>query len=68
MISDEDCGKILNKIFNSNIKKSELGFNNEQSCREYIFPILVHCMENINVFDEKRLEKLNNITNKLIYG
>lgn len=67
MISDE-YKETLNKIFDSNIKKAKVGFNIKESCRDYIFPILVHCMENINIFNEEQLENINQISNKLIYG
>ena len=67
MISDE-YKETLNKILDSNIKKTKAGFNIKESCRDYIFPILVHCIENINVFNEEQLENINQISNKLIYG
>ena len=55
----------LNSAIN-NMNKA--GFNIKESCRDYIFPILVHCMENINIFNEEQLENINQISNKLIYG
>lgn len=55
--------KVTDKQYNS-IKKEQFGFL-ENDCTVIIFPIFIHCFENINIFDNKEYHNIIHSLNKL---
>ena len=58
---------ILINIERQNIEATELGFINN-SCSPILFSILIHCVENIEIFNKDQLININSFINKLSYG
>nr|DAO50334.1 MAG TPA: hypothetical protein [Crassvirales sp.] len=44
----------------------ELGFVND-NCSTMIFSILIHCMENLEIFNSTQLNNISNFINKINY-
>lgn len=57
---------ILANMQSDNIKRLELGFMSDD-CAPMLFSILVHCMENIEIFNTAQLNNISNFINKLSY-
>lgn len=57
---------ILANIEKRNIDAIELGFINND-CAPALFSILIHCMENIEIFNTTQLNNVSNFINKLSY-
>ena len=57
---------ILANIEKRNIDAIELGFINND-CTPALFSILIHCMENIEIFNTTQLNNVSNFINKLNY-
>lgn len=49
---------LLSKIEIADIKRLELGFIND-NCDIQLLSILIHCIENINIFDNDELYNIN---------
>lgn len=49
-----------------NIDALELGFIND-NCAPMLFSILIHCIENIEIFNPTQLNNISNFINKLSY-
>ena len=58
---------ILIDIERRNIDAIELGFINNE-CSPILFSILIHCVENIEIFNKYQLININSFINKLSYG
>lgn len=58
---------ILVNIEKQNINALELGFVNDD-CSSMLFSILIHCMENIEIFNPTQLNNLYSFINKLSYA
>lgn len=58
-------GILTNMQFND-IKRLELGFISD-NCASMLFSILVHCMENVEIFNTTQLNNISNFINKLNY-
>ena len=58
---------ILIDIERRNIDAIELGFINND-CFPVLFSILIHCVENIEIFNKDQLININSFINKLSYG
>ena len=58
---------ILIDIERRNIGAIELGFINND-CSPILFSILIHCVENIEIFNNDQLININSFINKLSYG
>lgn len=58
---------ILIDIERRNIDAIELGFINND-CSPILFSILIHCVENIEIFNKDQLININSFINKLSYG
>lgn len=58
---------ILIDIERRNIEATELGFINN-GCSPILFSILIHCVENIEIFNKDQLININSFINKLSYG
>lgn len=58
---------ILIDIERRNIDAIELGFINND-CSPILFSILIHCAENIEIFNKDQLININSFINKLSYG
>lgn len=58
---------ILIDIEQRNIDAIELGFINND-CSPILFSILIHCVENIEIFNKDQLININSFINKLSYG
>ena len=58
---------ILIDIERRNIDAIELGFINND-CSPILFSILIHCVENIEIFNNDQLININSFINKLSYG
>ena len=58
---------ILIDIERRNIDTIELGFINND-CSPILFSILIHCVENIEIFNKDQLININSFINKLSYG
>lgn len=57
---------ILVNMDKRNIDALELGFINDD-CASMLFSILIHCMENIEIFNPTQLNNISNFINKLSY-
>lgn len=57
---------ILTNMQFDNIKRLELGFISDD-CASMLFSILVHCMENVEIFNTAQLNNISNFINKLSY-
>lgn len=58
----------LVNINENDIKLMELGFIADNNCNTMIFPILIHCMENLDIFNDEQLNNITLFINKLNYG
>lgn len=57
---------ILSNMQKRNIDALELGFIND-NCNIMLFSILIHCKENIEIFNDTQLNNISNFINKLSY-
>jgi len=62
-----DYNILLSNIEQNNIKNLEYGFINND-CTPTLFSILIHCVQNINIFNNNQLNNISNFINKLSYG
>lgn len=62
----DDYKSLLADMQSDNIKRLELGFISDD-CVPMLFSILIHCMENIEVFNSTQLNNISNFINKLSY-
>lgn len=62
----DNYNMILVNIEKRNIDALELGFIND-NCAPMLFSILIHCMENIEIFNPTQLNNISNFINKLSY-
>jgi hypothetical protein len=62
----DDYNSLLADMQSDNIKRLELGFISDY-CVPMLFSILIHCMENIEVFNSTQLNNISNFINKLSY-
>lgn len=62
----DDYNSLLVDMQSDNIKRLELGFISDD-CVPILFSILIHCMENIEVFNSTQLNNISNFINKLSY-
>lgn len=58
---------ILINVEKRNIDAIGFGFINN-NCSSMLLPILIHCMENIEIFNIKQLNNISNFINKVTYG
>lgn len=58
---------ILIDIEKQNIDAVELGFINND-CSSLLFSIIIHCVENIEIFNKNQLININSFINKFSYG
>lgn len=61
-----DYNSLLADMQSDNIKRLELGFISDD-CVPMLFSILIHCVENIEVFNSTQLNNISNFINKLSY-
>lgn len=59
--------KTIIKIEEDSYYKFKLGFINN-NCTPTVFGILVHCMENLDIFNETQLNNIQHFISKLQYG
>lgn len=64
----EDYKFLLANMEKSSIDKLQLGFIGTDNCSPALFTILIHCMENIGIFNKSQLVNISHYVNKLIYG
>ena len=62
----DNYNMILVNMEKRNIDAFELGFINDD-CAPMLFSILIHCMENIEIFNPTQLNNISNFINKLSY-
>lgn len=62
----DDYNDILANMEKQNIEAFQLGFVADD-CTPMLFSILVHCMENIEIFNPTQLNNVSNFINKLSY-
>ena len=62
----DDYNMILVNMEKRNIDALEFGFVND-NCATMLFSILIHCMENIEIFNPTQLNNISNFINKLSY-
>lgn len=62
----DNYNMILVNMEKRNIDIIELGFVNND-CSPALFSILIHCMENIEIFNTTQLNNISNFINKLSY-
>lgn len=58
----------LVNINENDIKLMELGFIADDNCNTMIFSVLIHCMENLDIFNDEQLNNITLFINKLNYG
>lgn len=63
----DNYNNILINIEKRNIDAIELGFI-KSNCTPMLFSILIHCMENMELFNVTQLNNISNFINKLSYG
>lgn len=67
----EDIIKTYNDLL-INMKVNDINKINygiiDNNCDSILFTIIIHCVENINIFNEQQLLNINNYLNKIIYG
>lgn len=59
--------ELLINIHAEDISKLQLGFI-QDSCTASLFSILIHCVENIEIFNKTQLNNISNFITKLTYG
>lgn len=59
--------KLLSTIEQNEINVVKMGVI-ESSCNGLLFSILVHCVENIELFNDTQLQNINMYINKILYG
>ena len=57
---------LLSKIEIADIKRLELGFINDD-CDIQLLSILIHCIENINIFDNNQLSNIEQFLHIISY-
>lgn len=62
----DNYNSLLADMQSDNIKRLELGFISDD-CVPMLFSILIHCMENIEIFNSTQLNNISNFINKLSY-
>ena len=62
----DDYNSLLADMQSTNIKRLELGFIFDD-CVPMLFSILVHCMENVEIFNATQLNNISNFINNLSY-
>lgn len=62
----DDYNGLLAYMQSDNIKKFELGFISDD-CVPMLFSILIHCMENVEIFNDTQFNNISNFINKLSY-
>lgn len=62
----DNYNMILVNMEKRNIDALELSFINDD-CAPMLFFILIHCMENIEIFNPTQLNNISNFINKLSY-
>lgn len=62
-----DYKVLLGTMQVNNIEAATFGFVNN-NCDTMLFSILIHCMENIGIFNEDQVNNINNLINKIVYG
>ena len=62
----DNYNMILVNMEKRNIDALELGFINDD-CAPMLLSILIHCMENIEIFNPIQLNNISNFINKLSY-
>lgn len=50
---------------NSDINKTILGFVSNNFCKLFAFNLLLHCVENINIFTEEQVDNIFNCLNSV---
>lgn len=58
---------LLAKIEQDKIDSMKLGII-DNNCNNLLFPILIHCTENIELFNSRQLKNINTFINKILYG
>lgn len=58
---------ILFKLQVDDINREQAGFIST-NCNSMLLSILIHCVENINIFNNSQLINISNFLNKLSYG
>lgn len=62
----DEYNGLLADMQSANIKKLELGFISDD-CVPMLFSILIHCMENVEIFNDTQFNNISNFINKLSY-
>lgn len=62
----DNYNSLLIDMQSNNIKRLELGFISDD-CVPMLFSILIHCMENVEIFNTTQLNNISNFINKLSY-
>lgn len=63
----DNYNELLVSIQTNDIKKLEFGFITNE-CNSMLLSILIHCVENINIFNDTQLNNIFSFINKLGYG
>lgn len=63
----DEYNEFLASISNKDISLQELGFTTENSCAPMLFGILIHCFQNLEIFDAERQNNIMGYINKLRY-
>ena len=73
-MGDDRINRLINSYKNTILPIAEdsyynfkLGFINN-NCTPTVFCILIHCMENLDIFNETQLNNIQHFINKLQYG
>lgn len=63
----DNYNTILINMENNKISSAELGFVKDE-CTPAIFAILIHCIENVDIFNTTQLNNISHFINKLTYA
>ena len=70
-MNNQDIINKYNELFadmnDKDIKILELGFIKD-NCNSMLFGILIHCMENIEIFNETQTNNINHFIHRLRYA
>lgn len=57
----------LAHLLKQEVQKLQFGFMTN-NCETSLLSIIIHCVENVEIFTETQFNKLTHYTNKLLYG
>lgn len=63
----KDYNQLMINMSDKTIKQERLGYYTD-TCNAMLLSILIHCMENIEIFDDEQTNNIRLYFNKINYG